>query len=223
MALTLSSTIKQGQTVTVDYKVPETNPIQDVAGNEAGEFTNFAVTNDSTADGTPPVPASALVPVSGDRLTLNFNEDLDIGPGKLPPASAFTVKADGVEVTVQSVLASSLDRLALTLSSTIKQGQTVTVSYKVPETNPIQDTDGNRAVAFTDFAVTNESTVDGTPPVPASALVPVSGDRLTLNFNEDLDIGPGKLPPAERLHRQGRRRRGDGAVRVGLQFLTGWP
>ena len=41
----------------------------------------------------------------GDRLTLTFNEDLDIGPVKLPPASAFTVKADGVEVTVQSVVA----------------------------------------------------------------------------------------------------------------------
>ena len=38
---------------------------------------------------------------AGDRLTLTFNEDLDIAAGKSPPASAFTVKADGVEVAVQ--------------------------------------------------------------------------------------------------------------------------
>ena len=68
-------------------------------------FDDFEVTNNSTVDETPPVPASAEVLAAGDTLTLTFNEDLDIGPVKLPPASAFTVKADGVEVTVQSVLA----------------------------------------------------------------------------------------------------------------------
>ena len=126
---------------------------------------------------------------------------------------------------MQSVVASSgLDTLALSLSSTIKQGQTVTVSYEVPDTGTvIADTAGNEAVAFTDFEVTNNSTVDGTPPVPASAEVPATGDALTLTFNEDLDIGPGKGSPGQRLHRQGRRRRGDGAVRGGLLLWTRWP
>ena len=197
--LVLSSTIKQGQTVTVDYAVPGTNPIQDTAGNDAMGFTDFAVDNNSTVEGTPPVPASGEVPSDGDRLTLTFNEDLDIGPGKVPPASAFTVKADGVEVTVQSVAeGTGPDNFILVLSSTIKQGQTVTVDYKVPATNPIRDTAGNDAMGFTDFAVDNNSTVilDETPPVPASGEVPSDGDRLTLTFNEDLDIGPGKVPPA---------------------------
>ena len=189
LSLTLSPTIKQGQTVTVDYKVPETNPIQDVAGNEALAFTDFAVDNNSTVDVTPPVPASALVPTTGNKLTLTFNEDLDIEVFRVPPASAFTVKADGVEVTVQSVVGTSLDTLSLTLSSTIKQGQTVTVSYEVPDTGTvIADTAGNPAVGFTDFEVTNNSTADGTPPVLASAEVGASGDRLTLTFNEDLDL-----------------------------------
>ena len=41
----------------------------------------------------------------GDWLRLTFNEDLDIAGNEftVPPASAFTVKADGVEVPVQSV------------------------------------------------------------------------------------------------------------------------
>ena len=101
----VDATIKQGQTVTVSYDsslVPDTGTvIADTAGNPAVAFTDFAVTNNSTVDGTPPIPASAEVPSSGDVLTLTFNEDLDIAGDRLPPADAFTVKADGVAVTVQ--------------------------------------------------------------------------------------------------------------------------
>ena len=191
--LTLSSTIKQGQTVTVDYKVPATNPIRDVAGNEAVAFEDFPVTNNSTLDETPPIPASGEVLASGDNLTLTFNEALDIAAH--PPASAFTVKADGGEVTVQLAVISRSDTLALNLSSTIKQGQTVTVSYEVPDTGTvIADVAGNEAVTFEDFEVTNNSTVEGTPPVPASGEVLASGDNLTLTFNEALDIAA--YPPA---------------------------
>ena len=194
--LNLSSTIKQGQTVTVDYAVPTTNPIEDTAGNDALAFDDFEVDNNSTLEGTPPVPASAEVQIPGETLNLTFNEDLDFAAG-FPPASAFIVKADGVEVTVQSVVGTSLDTLALSLSATIKQGQTVTVSYAVPESGTvIEDTVGNDALAFTDFEVTNNSTVDGTPPIPESATVTTSGDTLRLTFNEDLDIGPLSVPPA---------------------------
>ena len=194
LALRLSATIKQGQTVTVSYAVPDTGTvIEDTAGNDAVGFTDFAVHNDSNVDGTPPVPASGVVEGAGNTLTVTFNEDLDIAA--VPSASAFTVKADGVEVPVQSVVATRLDTLALRLSATIKQGQTVTVSYTVPESGTvIEDTAGNDALAFTDFEVTNTSAVDGTPPIPASAQVTSSGVSLTVTFNEDLDIAA--VPPA---------------------------
>ena len=158
--------------------MPATNPIRDVAGNDAVAFEDFPVTNNSTVDETPPVPASGEVPASGASLTLTFNEDLDNGSGKLPPADAFTVKADGVPVAVQSVgEGTGADNFILVLSSTIKQGQTVTVDYAVPATGlRIADTAGNEAVGFTDFEVDNNSTVDGTPPVPASGEVLGSGD-----------------------------------------------
>ena len=95
-------------------------------------------------------------------------------PDRVPPPGAFTVKADGVTVTVQSVVGSSLDTLALILSSTIKQGRTVTVDYTVPgdDDNPLQDVGGNKTGGFTGFAVDNNSTVEGTPPEPASGTVP---------------------------------------------------
>ena len=102
------------------------------------------------------------MPASGASLTLTFNEDLDNGPDKLPPASAFTVTANGVDVPVQSVTAGSgADSFVLDLGAdAINQCQTVTVSYAVPATNPIQDTDDNAAVGFTGFAVDNNSMVE---------------------------------------------------------------
>ena len=189
--------------MTVSYAVPTTGTvIEDVAGNDALAFTDKPVTNNSmVVNTTPPVLTGGEVAASGDILTLTFNEDLDIGPGKLPPASAFTVKADGAEVTVEAVgIVVDLDHFLLTLSSTITDNHTVTVSYDpslVPDTGTvIADTDGNPALAFTDKPVANNSTVDGTPPELEGGEVGADGDSLTLTFNEDLDIGPGKLPPA---------------------------
>ena len=192
--------IGRNQIVTVSYAVPATNPLQDADGNQTAAFDDFPVTNNSTvANTTPTVPASAEVLAQGNLLQLNFNEDLDIGPSKLPPVSAFTVKADGIEVTLQSVnLGLGLDYFLLRLANGVFFGrnQIVTVSYAVPATNPLQDADGNQTAAFDDFPVTNNSTVaNTTPPVPASAEVLAQGNVLQLNFNEDLDIGPSKLPP----------------------------
>ena len=152
-------------------------------------------------EATPPELSGAEVGASGDTLTLTFNEELDNGPGKLPPGDAFTVRADGDKVAVQSVTEGGRsDNFVLRLpNNAVTEDQTVTVSYAVPESGTvIEDTVGNDALAFTYFEATNNSTVDVTPPVLASAEVAASGDRLTLTFNEDLDIGPpSKLPPAD--------------------------
>ena len=157
VTLTLETPVTAAPAVTVTY-TPGSNPVQDGSGLDALPLTGQEVVIEDT---TPPIPASAEVPATGDTLNLTFNEDLDIGPGKLPPADAFIVKADGDEVTVQSVgEGTGADNFILVLSSTIKQGQTVTVDYKVPATNPIQDTDDNAAVGFEDFAVDNNSTVE---------------------------------------------------------------
>ena len=193
-----NNAVTEDQTVTVSYAVPESGTvIEDTVGNDALAFTYFEATNNSTVDVTPPVLTGGEVAASGDILTLTFNEDLDRTAG-VPPASAFTVKADGVAVAVQSVVAQALDQLALTLpTAAIKQGQTVTVSYEVPDTGTvIVDVAGNEAKAFDDFEVDNNSTADGTPPIPESAEVGAHGSSLALTFNENLDIGPVRVPPA---------------------------
>ena len=193
VTLTLETPVTVGQAEPAVTYTPGSNPVQDGSGLDALPLTGQEVV---IVDETPPIPASAEVPATGNKLTLTFNENLDIGPGKLPPANAFIVKADGTEVTVQSVgEGTGPDSFILRLpTGAIKPGQTVTVDYAVPTTNPIRDVIGNPAAEFTDFEVDNNSTLEGTPPVPASAEVAQTGASLNLTFNEDLDFAAG-FPP----------------------------
>ena len=125
-------------------------------------------------DTTPPRIDASLVTQSGDRLHIYFNERMANRPGTLPPASAFTVKADGIEVEVVSVAGTRNEReLYLILPDrAISQNHLpngsldedrevlVTVSYEIPDTFPIlTDSSGEAAEAFTDVPVTNNSTV----------------------------------------------------------------
>ena len=128
------------------------------------------------ADTTPPTLTSADVEIT-DALIINlvFSEDLQLS--NPPLASAFTVTVDGSAATVSSVaLPGSLlpqNALWLQLSTAIRQGQAVVVTYTDPttgdDTNAIQDTAGNDAADFTTGmngvpAVINNSTVTALSP-----------------------------------------------------------
>ena len=178
VTLTLSSFVTSGQAVTLSYAQPATNRIQDVAGNDAAALTNEPVAN-STADSTAPVFSSAEV--NGAVLTLTYSETLD--PLSRPAANAFTVMvADSARAV--STVAISGSVVTLTLLSAVTAGQTVTLSYAVPNANPIRDAAGNNAVALMNQEVTN-NTSDTTAPVFSSAAV--NGSALVLTYNEALD------------------------------------
>ena len=123
------------------------------------------------ADTTPPTLTSADVEII-DALIINlvFSEDLQLS--NPPPASAFTVTVDGSAATVSSVLVPGSvlpqNEFWLQLSTAIRQGQAVVVTYTDPtagnDTAAIQDTTGNDAADFTTGmnsvpAVINNSTV----------------------------------------------------------------
>ena len=162
VTLTLATAIAASQTnVTVDYAVPSSNPLQDESGLDAPGFTNRTVTNNTGSnDTTAPSLESGEVQADGNSLHLVFDEDLDLDQTPpLPPADAFTVTVGGTEVTVSALTAAGSDILVLSLSATVKQGQTVRVSYEQPTTDRIQDVSGNETGDFTDELVTNSSTV----------------------------------------------------------------
>ena len=108
---------------------------------------------------TEPGPALDSAIVAGASLVLAFDKALMTAK---PPASAFTVKgAGGVASQIPTAVSVSGSYVILTLGTAAVPGNTVTMSYAVPDTNPIRDTDGNSAASFIDKAVPND-TLSGT-------------------------------------------------------------
>ena len=152
VTLTLSSAVASGNTVTVAYTKPGTNPIQDVAGNDAVNLAATGVTNSTGGGGdvTPPTFVSASVTLT--TLTMTYSEALDAA--SKPAASSFAVTVAGAARGVSAVTISG-SKVLLTLASSVTVGQVVTVSYTAPATSPLQDVAGNDAASITNKPVSN--------------------------------------------------------------------
>ena len=148
------------------------------ARNEEGESgpSNQARATPVAGDSTAPVLQSATT--TALELALTYDENLD--GGSEPAPSAFSVTVDGASRAVTGVSASSTN-VFLTLSSAVRAGETVTVSYTVPGTDPLRDEANNPAAAFADHPVTNEAPV--TAPDAPSSLTATPGDgSVTLRW-----------------------------------------
>ena len=171
--LTLSGAVTSGDTVTVTYAVPGSNPVQDAAGNDAAALSARAVTNN-----TPPmfVGSGSLF---GDMLVLFYDDALD--ESSMPAATAFTLTGTVVAV---SAVAISDQAVTLTLSAPVSPTDTVTVSYMKPGTDPLQDADGNEADSFTGRFVNNF-----TPPVPTGVMAASNAvGELEVSWTEPDDL-----------------------------------
>ena len=176
VTLTLSPAVQHGETVTLSYTAPQSDPLQDLAGNDAVDLTDEAVTN-NTPDTTAPVLSSAAV--NGASLVLTYNESLKSKSSL--STSLFTVNVAGSARGVSSASASGTS-VTLTLSSAVEHGESVTVSYS--GTNAIEDEAGNDAAALSNRSVTN-NTPDTTAPMYWEASV--NGSTLQMWYDEDLD------------------------------------
>ena len=176
VSMNLGTAATAGQAVTVTYTVPGTNPIQDVAGNDAAALSSQSVTN-VTGDTTKPTLSSATV--NGATLKLNYNEALSTG--SVPATTAFTVSVAGTDQTPTSVWVSG-QTVGMNLGTAATAGQTVTVAYAILATNSIKDLAGSIAAAFSGQAVANETS--GAPTLLSAT---VNGATLTLNYNKALD------------------------------------
>ena len=174
--LALSTGVLFGDTVTLSYAPPAANPLQDAESNKVAAFSDRPV-NNSTADDPPPKlvaqPDGAVV----DRasLVLTFDEDLD--PGSVPSGTGgftLTVRRGDPPQPVSTPPAVtgvtvSGKTAALTLSTGVLFGDTVTLSYAPPAANPLQDAEGNKVATFSDQAVKN-NTAQGPATAPGAPL-----------------------------------------------------
>ncbi|MCW8205074.1 hypothetical protein D8B27_20415, partial [Verminephrobacter aporrectodeae subsp. tuberculatae] len=210
VTLTLSRTVAHAETVRVSYTKPATGAVvQDAAGNDAANFSDQAVTNNTPADTTPPqlitTGDTTRPKVNGDQLVLSFDDtsNLDANPDHKPAGGAFTVLVNGVANAVTSVsVEAQAKTVTLTLSTAVSHGQTVTVAYADPTTgndaNAIQDAAGNDAASFAATAVTNNTPApaDTTPPqlitTGDTTRPKVTGNQLVLSFSDtgNLDGDP---------------------------------
>ena len=93
------------------------------------------------------VPTLSTATVDGTSLVLTYDEALDTSSE--PATSDYSVSvAGGTGVAPSSVDVSGMT-VTLTLGTAVTAEQTVTVTYTVPGSNPVQDAAGNDAVALT--------------------------------------------------------------------------
>ena len=132
---------------------------------------------------------SAEVTTTGNKLNVIMGEALALSSEHLPTAvvNAFSVTADGNAVEISGITTPiTKTKLNFTFPSgtTIRQGQTVKLSYNktTAGTDALKDDADNEVVSFTDFAVTNSSTV-----VPSGPGAP-TGLGATANGPSQIDL-----------------------------------
>jgi trimeric autotransporter adhesin len=144
--LTLQTALTTGQTTTVSY-VPGASGLSDSNGNRAG-YINL---QNVTVSGAGLVPEISTATITGDKLTVTFNKNMVAASGLSP--SQFAVRADGSNLGVQSAYVSG-NTLMLTLSSIVKSGQVIDLSY-MAGTGSIRDLSGTAMASFSMLSVQN--------------------------------------------------------------------
>ncbi|MYB88781.1 MAG: hypothetical protein F4X93_02310 [Proteobacteria bacterium] len=179
------------QETTLKYTQPtlDAQRLQSSIGNDAPGFENYEVTvrqphSRTPADITPPELVSVVL--LDDVLTLAFSESLRTDT---PPVSAFGVLLEGQSVDVVSIEIQGAT-VTLHLVQPARIGEAVTVSYTVPDTNPIRDEAGNPATPF-ETEIDN-TTPDREPLELQSAMV--NGVDLDLAYDDMLDASATPAP-----------------------------
>ena len=120
-------------------------------GYRANPSSNVAFAKILDNDGDELVPSRATV--NGTTLLLTYNEVLDSASTPYPSHFYVTVDDNRVDVDQVSVGGSMV---TLTLATAVEAGQTVLLDYVSGSgQNQIQDGEGNAAMSFTDWLVTN--------------------------------------------------------------------
>ncbi len=99
-------------------------------------------------DDTAPVLSNFII--QGNKITLTYDDLLD--DGSVPATSAFAVRVQFVDVTVDNVAVSGRE-VVLTLGSPAAEADIVVMNYTVPESNPIRNTGHHAAVTQINLGV----------------------------------------------------------------------
>ena len=173
--LTLNSAVADGAVIEAQYTAPASGGFQDSTGNAVASFTAQPSNNTDN----PPSATAAVVAADGLTLRITFSESLSEAAADLPAAAQFTLSGTASSVNAVSVSGAAV---TLTLSPSVKEGETITLSYAATGTKLLRDADQGR-LAVAAFSVDVENQVDYAPsPTGAS----VNGAALVITFDQAL-------------------------------------
>ena len=129
-------------------------------------------------------PTLLVARVSGNSLVLVYNEALD--RGSVPAASAYSVVVDSAPGVPPSSVAVDGARITLTLSTAAASGDTVTVTYTKPSTNPLQDAAENDVAQLTNQTVANNTSATNAQPVFSST---AASYNVAENTGNGMNVG----------------------------------
>jgi uncharacterized repeat protein (TIGR02059 family) len=150
--LTLASPVAYGNVIAVSYTVPSSNPLQTADGGKAVSISAKSVTNKINAPPGPVYSSSVIENATPSLIEITYNLSL---ANIVPAASAFSVNINSAARSISSVSISGT-KVLLTLASPVVYGNTVTVAYTKPSTNPLQTTSGGQAATISAQTVTNK-------------------------------------------------------------------
>ncbi|MCX6262320.1 MAG: SwmB domain-containing protein, partial [Bacteroidia bacterium] len=150
--LTLASPVAYGNVIAVSYTVPSSNPLQTADGGKAVSISAKSVTNKINAPPGPVYSSSVIENATPSLIEITYNLSL---ANIVPAASAFSVNVNSAARSISSVSISGT-KVLLTLASPVVYGNTVTVAYTKPSTNPLQTTSGGQAATISAQTVTNK-------------------------------------------------------------------
>ncbi len=190
VSLDVTKPVREGDTLTVSYSAPPTNPLQYVDGQGVQNFSGKPVTNETDAT-KPNVIAAEL---NGTELILYFDDRMKASAA--PDRFAFWIQRGGSGQVRPfgnpRIDGSNTLRIpAFNASNPAKHGETVRFAYTPPSNaaNRIQDRSGNQLDAIAQWADIDNQT----PPAPSSAAV--NGAKLVVTFDGGLEEDPELLPP----------------------------
>ena len=120
-------------------------------------------------DGDGPAPIGATV--NGTTVVLTYNKPLD--GASTPSSTAFHLRVADNRASVDEVSVNGSE-VTLTLASPVPAGQTVSLDYTQPMSDPIQDGSAHKAQSFTRWYLVTDSTITGTGGSPSPASRPIS-------------------------------------------------
>ena len=141
-------------------------------------------------DGDGPAPIRATV--NGTTVVLTYNKSLD--GASTPSSTAFVLRVAGDPVSINEVSVDGSE-VTLTLAAPVQAGQTVSLDYTQPMSNPIQDASGNnKAQSFTRWYLVTDSTITKpaitVPGVPTDLSASTGGEtRINLSWTAPGDDG----------------------------------